>query len=51
MELLERILTYLEATDANMTEKMGLNETVERVLVYETKRKIKKICLTRLKTI
>jgi len=33
----ERMLTYVEAIDGQYTEKMGLNETVERLLVYETK--------------
>ncbi len=33
----DRILMYLEAIDGNYTKKMGLNHTVERVLVYETK--------------
>jgi len=30
-----RLLMYIEAMDPHYTEKMGLNETVERVLVYE----------------
>lgn len=31
----ERMLIYVEAIDPHFTEKMGINETVERVLVYE----------------
>lgn len=33
----DRILMYVEVVDKKHTGKMGLNETVERVLVYETK--------------
>jgi len=33
----ERFLMYMEAIDGTYTKKMGLNHTVERVLVYETK--------------
>jgi hypothetical protein len=32
-----RFLMYVEAIDAALTKKIGLNETVERVLVYQTK--------------
>ena len=31
-----RMLFYVEAIDAELTKRIGLNETVERVLVYET---------------
>ena len=31
-----RILTYVEAIDKALTRQMGLNETVERLLLYET---------------
>jgi hypothetical protein len=31
-----RILTYVEAIDGTLTERIGINETVERLLVYET---------------
>ncbi len=31
-----RILTYVEAIDPNLSRAMGLNETVERVLLYES---------------
>ena len=31
-----RILIYLEAIDRELTRQMGLNETVERVILYET---------------
>ena len=30
-----RILIYLEAIDRELTRQMGLNETVERVILYE----------------
>ena len=33
----ERVLFYVEAIDAKLTKQIGLNETVERVLVYETR--------------
>ncbi len=33
----QRFLLYVEAVDSKHTGKVGLNETVERVLVYETK--------------
>lgn len=32
----DRILMYVEAIDGTMTKTVGLNETVERVLMYET---------------
>jgi hypothetical protein len=32
-----RILMYVESIDGHYTQKMGLTETVERVLVYDTK--------------
>ena len=32
----DRILTYVEAIDGELTEQIGLNETVERLLLYET---------------
>jgi len=32
----KRMLTYVEAIDGVLTKKMGINETVERVLLYET---------------
>ena len=32
-----RVLMYLEAIDGELTERMGLNGTVERVLVYESR--------------
>jgi len=35
--LKNRVLTYVEAIDGKMSRKMGLNETVERLLLYETK--------------
>lgn len=35
--LKNRILTYVEAIDGNLTKQIGLNETVERLLLYETK--------------
>ena len=31
-----RLLTYVEAIDKGLTKRMGLNETVERLLLYET---------------
>jgi hypothetical protein len=31
-----RILTYVQAIDGTLTKQMGINETVERLLVYET---------------
>ena len=31
-----RILTYVEAIDGTLTKRIGINETVERLLVYET---------------
>lgn len=31
-----RMLTYVEAIDGKLTKRVGLNETVERLLVYET---------------
>ena len=34
--LKNRILTYVEAIDGTLTKQMGLNETVERLLLYET---------------
>ena len=35
--LKNRILTYVEALDPEYTRKLGLNDTVERLLIYETK--------------
>jgi len=34
--LKNRILTYIEAIDGTLTRQIGLNETVERLLLYET---------------
>jgi len=34
--LKNRILTYIEAIDGTLTKEIGLNETVERLLLYET---------------
>ena len=34
--LRNRMLTYVEAIDGQFTKKMGLNQTVERLLLYET---------------
>jgi hypothetical protein len=31
-----RFLLYVEAIDAELTRRIGINETVERVLVYES---------------
>ena len=31
-----RVLIYVEAIDGTLTKKIGINETVERLLVYET---------------
>jgi len=31
-----RVLTYVEAIDGTLTEQIGLNKTVERLLMYET---------------
>ena len=33
----DRYLIFVEAIDAKLTRKIGLNETVERVLLYETR--------------
>ena len=35
--LRNRMLIYVEAIDGNLTKQIGLNETVERLLLYETK--------------
>ena len=32
-----RVLIYVEAIDGDLTKEIGLNETVERLLLYETK--------------
>jgi len=34
--IMKRMLTYVEAIDGELTRQIGLNETVERLLLYET---------------